>query len=137
MHPLHTLLHFDPAIILLFNGSAHANASPFCANARPAPYVNTPRPCDHPLQPGQTHLHLHGVGVDLAHVLAGVVAPHVPDLELPGVVVGVDDVHAVVVGDDAVVDSEDGLSVCLNPRYLHGRHTGLAGSRGGSALGSW
>lgn len=71
----------------------------------------------------------------MAHVLARVIAPHVPDLELPCVVVGVDDVHAVVVGDDTVVDSKDGLSVCLNPRYLHGRQMGLAGSRGGSTLG--
>lgn len=51
--------------------------------------------------------------------------------------VGVDYVHAVVVGDDAVVDSEDGLSVCLNPRYLHGRHTGLAGEQGREHVGRW
>ena len=46
----------------------------------------------------------HGVSVDLAHVLSGIIAPHVLDLQFPGLVVGVNDVHAVVVSDDPVVD---------------------------------
>ena len=53
----------------------------------------------------------HGLRVDLTHVVAAVVALHVLDVQLPGVVAVVGDGHAGVVGHHVVVDREDRLAV--------------------------
>ena len=61
----------------------------------------------------------HGLRVDLAHVVAAVVALHVLDVQLPGVVAVVGDGHAGVVGHHVVVDRQDRLAVRPQPRHLH------------------
>ena len=60
----------------------------------------------------------HGVGVDLAHVPAPVHLLHVGDVKLPLLVLPVGQGHALVPGDDAVVDGQDGLRVHPHPRNL-------------------
>ena len=60
----------------------------------------------------------HGVGVDLAHVPAPVHLLHVGDVKLPLLVLPVGQGHALVTGDDAVVDGQDGLRVHPHPRNL-------------------
>ena len=60
----------------------------------------------------------HGVGVDLAHVVALVLGLDIPDGEGPGVVAVVDDVEARDAGDDVATDGEDHLAVDVHPGHL-------------------
>ena len=60
----------------------------------------------------------HGVGVDLAHVPAPVHLLHVGDVQLPLLVFPVGEGHALVAGDDAVVDGHNSLSVYSDPSNL-------------------
>ena len=60
----------------------------------------------------------HGVGVDLAHVPAPVHLLHVGDVQLPLLVFPVGEGHALVAGDDAVVDGHNSLSVHSDPGNL-------------------
>ena len=53
----------------------------------------------------------HGLGVDLAHVVARVIALDVLDVQLPGVVAVVGHGHTGVIGHHVVVDGQDGLTV--------------------------
>ena len=60
----------------------------------------------------------HGVGVNLAHVPAPVHLLHVGDVQLPLLVFPMGEGHALVAGDDAVVNRHDSLSVHSDPGNL-------------------
>ena len=60
----------------------------------------------------------HGVGVDLAHVVALVFRLDILDLQGPGVVTVVDHVEPGDPGDDVLAYGEDHLTVNVNPGYL-------------------
>lgn len=64
------------------------------------------------------YLHLHGVGVHLAHVLSTVLPPDTAYVEGPRVEVVVCDGEPRVVSYNVLVNGEDGFGVRLNPRYL-------------------
>ena len=68
----------------------------------------------------EAHLALHGVTVDLAHVPASVGLLHLPDAQLPDAFLRGTDADAVVLGDDLVLDGEDGLGVHPEPGHLVG-----------------
>ena len=60
----------------------------------------------------------HGVGVDLAHVVAPVLRGHLLDVEAPRVVVVVLDLEPRDPGDDALADRQDHLPVDVHPGHL-------------------
>lgn len=60
----------------------------------------------------------HGVGVDLAHVESPVTGPDVSDAEVPMLVVVAGEGEARVLGDDSVVDGENGLRLHEDPGHL-------------------
>lgn len=65
-----------------------------------------------------THLTLHGVRVDLAHVGAPVLHLHALDVQVPRAVVVVGHGYSWIVGNDMVVYSLDRLGVGLYPSNL-------------------
>ena len=65
-----------------------------------------------------TRLILHGVRVDLAHVLAAVLLGDLLDVQVEGGAQVARDGDAAVVRDDGVVDRQDLLQVGLHPRHL-------------------
>ena len=70
----------------------------------------------HDIEVGQ--LALHGVGVDLTHVVPGVCPPDVGDLEPPDVAVRLRDLDPVVLGDHVFAHCEDCLGVHPDPGHL-------------------
>lgn len=60
----------------------------------------------------------HGVGVHLAHVEAAITGFYVGNLEVPVLVVIAGQRKARVLGDDGVVDGEDGLRLHEDPCHL-------------------
>lgn len=64
------------------------------------------------------YLALHGVCVDLAHVLATVLLLHTAHVKVPGAVVRVRHRHPGVVRDHVVVDGLYRLGVRLHPPHL-------------------
>ena len=63
----------------------------------------------------------HGVGVDLAHVVALVGGLDVGDAQVPVLVVVPGEGEPRVFADDGVVDGEDGLCLDEYPRHLVGQ----------------
>lgn len=68
-----------------------------------------------------THLTLHRVSVDLAHVLAAVLLLDALDVKVPGGVVAVGDGNTRVVRDHVLVNRLDRLRVRLYPAHLSKR----------------
>ena len=68
-----------------------------------------------------TRLILHGVRVDLAHVLAAVLLLDLSDVQVEGGEEVARDGDAPIVRDDGVVDRQDLLQVGLHPRHLRDR----------------
>ena len=73
----------------------------------------------HDIEVGQ--LALHGVCVDLTHVVPGVCSPDVGNLEPPDVAVRLRDLDPVVLGDDVFAHGENSLSVHSDPGNLNTR----------------
>lgn len=65
------------------------------------------------------------LGVDLAHVGAGVALAHVLDGEVPRAVAVVRHADAVVARDHVVAHRQDGRPVALDPGELRGERRGL------------
>lgn len=65
-----------------------------------------------------SYLCLHGISVDLAHVLAGVASLNTRDVQLPCVVTIVGDRESGIVRHHVVVNAQDGLCVSFYPRHL-------------------
>ena len=65
-----------------------------------------------------TYLAPHGIGVDLAHVVAAVAAVDVADVKSPRVQVAVHHRQSGVVGEDAVVHGQDPFVVGFDPGHL-------------------
>lgn len=65
-----------------------------------------------------THLALHRIGVQLAHVTAPVVLRHRLHVQIPCVLVGMGDGYARIVRDDVLVNGLDGFGVRLHPADL-------------------
>ena len=57
------------------------------------------------------HVGEHGIGVDLAHVVALVLLLYVADVQVPCVVLVVSDLEPGDAGDDVVVDRQDHLTL--------------------------
>ena len=70
----------------------------------------------HDIEVGE--LALHGVGVDLTHVVPGVSPPDVGDLQPPDVAVGLRDPDPVILGDDVFTHREHRLGVHPDPGDL-------------------
>ena len=66
----------------------------------------------------KNNLKNHGISVDLAHVLAPVLLSNALNVEVEGCVEVARDAHALVVGDDCIVDGLDGLGIGLDPPHL-------------------
>ena len=73
----------------------------------------------HDIEVGQ--LTLHGVGVDLTHVVPGVCSPDVRNLEPPDVAVRLRDLDPVVLGDHMFTHGEHSLCVHSDPGNLNTR----------------
>lgn len=68
-----------------------------------------------------THLTLHRVRVQLAHVAAAVLLLHRLDVQIPRELVRVGNTDSGIVGDDVLVNRLDRLRVGLHPADLEGR----------------
>lgn len=64
------------------------------------------------------HLHLHGVRVNLAHVLAAVFAIHVTNVQRPSIVIVVRNRESCVIRDHVLVYRQNRFRVRFNPSYL-------------------
>lgn len=65
-----------------------------------------------------THLALHRIGVQLAHVSTPVLLHHRFDVQIPGVEVRMRNRDPGIVGDDLLVDGLYRLGICLHPADL-------------------
>ena len=70
----------------------------------------------HDIEEGE--LALHGVGVDLTHVVSGVCPPDVGDLQPPDIAVWLRDPDPVILGDDVLAHREHRLGVHPDPGNL-------------------
>ena len=70
----------------------------------------------HDIEVGE--LALHGVGVDLTHVVARVRPPGVPDLQPPDVAVWLRDPDPVILRDDVLAHGQHCLGVYPDPGNL-------------------
>ena len=64
------------------------------------------------------HLRLHRVGVDLAHVPSLVGLLHLANPQLPDLPLRVRDRNSMVLGDDMVLNRQNGLCVDAQPCHL-------------------
>lgn len=60
----------------------------------------------------------HRVRVDLTHVISSILPLHTPNVQRPRIHIIVGDTEPGVVGNDVLVDGEDGLGVGLDPGDL-------------------
>lgn len=60
----------------------------------------------------------HRVRVHLTHVPASILLVHVPDVQKPRTVIIVGQRHSGILGDDVMMNGQNGLSVHSNPCHL-------------------